>query len=218
MKSKLTAVLLTCSLIFVFGLIVDIDSPEAKKPYRDNVNATCGTSYGCDLCHIDPKGGGDLNADGIAFLESGYNACYFCPEVPGCGGTQCTDNDADGYYAESNCGTGVDCDDNDPAVNPGAVESCSDGIDNDCNNKIDCADGACANEPSCFVQDEICDDGIDNDNDNKIDCSDKKDCNKDPACGGGGATPEICNDGIDNDGDNKVDCADKKDCNKDPAC
>ena len=33
---------------------------------------------------------------------------------------------------------------------------------------------------------EICTDGVDNDGDRKVDCDDKKDCNKDPACLGGG--------------------------------
>ncbi len=44
------------------------------------------------------------------------------------------DDDSDGYTSD------VDCDDNDPAINPGAVEDCTDGIDNDCDNLIDTAD------------------------------------------------------------------------------
>jgi hypothetical protein len=181
----------------------------------------------------------------------------------------CTDADNDTYYAESGCGTAVDCDDTDPAINPGAVEDCTDGIDNDCDNLIDTQDPDAVNCPSCTDDDndtyaieggscgpvdcddtdpainpgaeedcsdtldndcdgltdvddpdcavEICDDGIDNDGDGKTDCDDKKDCNQDPACAGGGGQ-EICTDGIDNDGDGKIDCADKKDCGRDPAC
>jgi hypothetical protein len=65
------------------------------------------------------------------------------------------DNDGDGYgqcddsvlaseanapYTALVCG---DCDDDDPAVNPGAVEVCDDGIDNNCSGLVDCADDSC---------------------------------------------------------------------------
>jgi hypothetical protein len=35
---------------------------------------------------------------------------------------------------------------------PGAVEVCSDGIDNNCNGKIDCNDPTCATDPACVKQ------------------------------------------------------------------
>ena len=47
-------------------------------------------------------------------------------------GQSCTDNDSDGYYAESGCGTQADCNDNDDSIYPGATEICGDGIDQDC--------------------------------------------------------------------------------------
>jgi hypothetical protein len=54
------------------------------------------------------------------------------------GKTTCTDNDGDGYYAEECCGTEVDCDDTDPAINPGVEgDAYGDLIDNDCDGKID---------------------------------------------------------------------------------
>ncbi len=60
----------------------------------------------------------------------------------------CTDADSDNYYAESDCGTEVDCNDNDVAVHPGASEICDDGKDNDCDGAADCDDsedcGECA--------------------------------------------------------------------------
>ena len=47
------------------------------------------------------------------------------------------------------------------------VEVCDDGIDNDCDNNVDCSDNECSNAPVCQTgnEPEICDDGIDNDGD-----------------------------------------------------
>ena len=47
------------------------------------------------------------------------------------------DGDSDGYRED------VDCDDTDPFVFPGAVEVCSDGVDNDCDGDIDRDDSQC---------------------------------------------------------------------------
>jgi hypothetical protein len=70
----------------------------------------------------------------------------------------------------------------------GTAEICSDGIDNDGDNRVDCADKKdCGKDPACTD-------------------------------GGGSGSPEICNNGLDDDGDGKVDCADRKDCRADPFC
>ncbi len=44
----------------------------------------------------------------------------------------CQDRDRDGYFKQTSCGTSVDCNDNDASIHPGAVEVCSDGIDQNC--------------------------------------------------------------------------------------
>jgi hypothetical protein len=77
---------------------------------------------------------------------------------------QCIDNDGDGYGnppSESCPNSGWDCNDNNPAINPGVIEGpygdplCNDGGDNDCDGFSDSFDSGCwrCDEPG------DCDDG-----------------------------------------------------------
>ena len=99
----------------------------------------------------------------------------------------CTDADGDGYYAERDCGTAIDCNDRNADIYPGAMEICGDGRDQDCDGK----DTACQPVPA-----DVDDDG-DGYSENQGDCSDRN-ANIFP-----GAV-EIC-DSLDNDCDGSVD-------------
>lgn len=58
--------------------------------------------------------------------------------VPGCsGGQQGFDYDGDGWEDD------VDCEPSDPAIHPAATEICSDGLDNDCDGRVDGLDRGC---------------------------------------------------------------------------
>lgn len=87
-----------------------------------------------------------------------------------------------------------------------------DGIDNDGDGRVDCADSDSIGQTGpcgeiCEQPETTCDDGFDNDGDGKIDCADS-DCEDASIC----EFPEqTCDDGFDNDGDDKIDCADS-DC------
>ena len=105
---------------------------------------------------------------------------------------QCSDNDGDGYFAEADCGTTVDCNDGDGTVKPGAAEICNN-VDDNCDEQIDedltratsCGVGACARNTGI----ETCVAG------------DWADDTCDPFSG---ASPETCN-GIDDDCDGTTD-------------
>ncbi len=154
----------------------------------------------------------------------------------------CRDADGDGACAAE------DCDDGDPASNPGADEICGDFVDQDCDDRADegceqpCEDidddGACA-EDDCDDRDpavgpgarEICGDEIDQDCDDRADegCG-CEDGDGDGACaeddcddGDPGRRPgidEICGDGADQDCDGDIDegCPSCIDADGDAVC
>ena len=134
--------------------------------------------------------------------------------VGGIGGSGGCDADMDGFEGPQ-C-LGVDCNDMNPSVFPGAPEVCTDGADNDCNGVTDCFDPACAGAPicGCVPVPEACSNGVDDDCDTIVDCFDS-DCVGTPACG---CSPfETCDDGIDNDCDGFIDCDDSE-CGSDQSC
>jgi bacillopeptidase F len=101
----------------------------------------------------------------------------------------CTDADGDAYFAESGCGTLVDCNDADLGINPGACDIKRDGIDQDCDGVDRQRGKACPSAGDDGGSDggtaegkgKTCSDGLDNDGDALIDCFDP-DCSRAKAC------------------------------------
>ncbi|MEM3154403.1 MAG: S8 family serine peptidase [Candidatus Woesearchaeota archaeon] len=113
----------------------------------------------------------------------------------------CNDADQDGYGSpgSASCSAGsplTDCDNNNPFINPGAIEQCN-GIDDDCDGQTD-EGGVCPPQPTCNDQDQ---DGYGNPAtgcpQTLTDCDDTKP-NIHPNA------PETC-DGLDNDCDDAID-------------
>ena len=139
------------------------------------------------------------------------------------------DADQDGFTSD------MDCDDNDPYVNPGMEEICDDFMDNNCNGQLDegCSGGETDNDNDGFTISMDCNDNDANINPNAMEiCGDSVDnnCNVfvDEGCGGGlidfdmdgyysnsdcndmdyminPGMPEICADMIDNNCNGVVD-------------
>ncbi len=131
----------------------DTDSttyPGAPEIWYDGINQNCDS-----LSDYDADGDGtDLWSDGRGSDCNDYDAQINTAAAEACNGldddcdgrvdedwavgAECTydDNDGDGYGSSNE-----DCNDANPAINPGAVELCDDGIDNDCSGVADGLDG-----------------------------------------------------------------------------
>jgi len=100
-----------------------------------SANATCTNTTGSKTCAC--KSG--FAGDGITCNAPGTGCKW------NCAGTNCVqvalDNDSDGHGTTACAAApGDDCDDTQGAIFPGATELC-DGIDNDCDKKLDMSDG-----------------------------------------------------------------------------
>jgi hypothetical protein len=196
------------------GPFGDGQRPDSGKDGGDGGTGDGGPCTTANDCN-------DNNACTQDFCANG-----FCANRP-------KDEDNDGFV-DSFCG-GNDCNDNDPTVNPGAMEVCDNGVDDNCNMLVDCNDSQCVNSFICTTDGgrdggfdasrdtgvdsctstEICDNGVDDNCNGEIDCAD-------PACGGAtncscGAQQENCTNNRDDNCNGKVDCIDPS-CYADPAC
>lgn len=158
---------LSALVILTAGCTCGVLDPAAR--FACSSTPECGPGYVCQNGECVSEsfvsdagrdgGGGGSDGGGDAGTDAGVDA------------------DRDGYPAD------VDCDDTNQLVNPGALENCSNAIDDDCNTERDCEQlscnamtcvggGTCVNQ-ACLAATEVsCSDGVDNDNDTLIDCRD----------------------------------------------
>lgn len=214
-----------------------VDTPNAGQDDYD------GDGVG-DACDTDDDNDGDPDTSDCNDFDETINsgATEVCDGVDNnCDGNtdeggvcaSCTDNDGDGYgeFGDASCtNSGVDCNDNDTAINPGATESCN-GTDDNCDSAIDegfdvdgdgvtscggdCDDTDANNYPGntevCDDQDNNCDGSIDEGIADEVTGTDVGECQTGiTSCLGGAMTEtqtevsptaEVCDDGLDQDCD-----------------
>ena len=189
------------------GIDQDCDEVDAKCPEEcvDGDKDGFGVGATCEVKDCD-----DTDATMYPGAEEicGNGKDEDCDgQDPAC--VECKDGDGDGWGEGAPC-KGPDCNDNDPAVNPGAKEVCGNGKDDDCN----------GGDEQCPT------DCVDADSDGfgvGPDCTDPKDCDDTDATVNPDAT-EVCGNGKDDDCDGKDDtcpqaaCTSDKDCGLEQLC
>jgi hypothetical protein len=109
-------------LEYCFGNLVDADGDGYDVSMDCNDNNQWVNPGQIEECN----NGVDNDCDGLIDEDCGFDSTLF-------------DSDNDGFL------TGVDCNDSNPWVYPGAFEECNNGVDNDCDGLIDedCTGGSC---------------------------------------------------------------------------
>lgn len=141
------------------GLVVELPTdagPRVTYGESCSADAQCPAGMVCGAC-----GGGTACAPGCRSADQCSPgevcvaaACTACPCAPGwCVSDPCLDRDGDGYAQTSDPAVQCpgklkgDCADTVAGVNPGRLELCSNGVDDNCDGKVDLEDPTCA--PSC---------------------------------------------------------------------
>lgn len=183
-------------------------TPEGGTPYA-NVDPVSGDLHGwADIVNLGPSGWISLNCSDMNAGCSTFkvNADLSTGVVTGFGWNGNVDGSGLGYIDFS------------PSSVMRREFNCSDGVDNDGDGLIDCADPDCAGKagPFCTCGAEsaaagTCTDGCDNNGNGLTDCADPGCKGIDPACPAtetACAGGNCCANGIDDDHDGLYDCAD----------
>lgn len=121
-------------LLFVILLFLTSCQKEEIEPLNnqpiEKINRSSKRSRKITICH----NGSILNVNESALAPHLAHGDVILEDI-----------DGDGFYPDNTCGYGPmgDCDDNNPNINPDAIEICNDGIDNDCDGDLDENDDDC---------------------------------------------------------------------------
>ncbi len=158
---------------------------------KSPVGAACTAAEDCatGLCARDPASGDQVCA----------KTCDVSDPCPG----------LIGLSQQALAATQCLCAQGDPSCCLPQPEDCANGMDDDCDGAIDCADTDCQAGTFCTGR-ENCTTEIDDDFDGLTNCDDP-DCASTEACG---CVPQIedCSNGMDDDCDGLIDCADRQNC------
>jgi len=229
-----------CVNTYIYDNIINVTSlPGYGGSYAGGLNWNIAKQSGRNIVNgiflggnfwMNPTGTGysevcdDIDNDGICDvpyeLRAGSDTDYFPLSYPPCS----PDQDGDWYYIDGGACGPIDCNDNDPTINPGMTDVC-DSVDNNCDGVVDspyasydCGVGECLTQSVCVDGVEsctplpagaentnaLCDDGLDNDCDGSIDFPD--DVNSCSIGTGGGSTLELCSvaGDLNNDGSTSI--------------